>query len=120
MLLDFYTLTSQSVTEETVHFEILINGTHFIYRAHFPGNPVTPGVCLIQICRELAEHYIGKKLFICNIESIKFLATINPLDNPSVSIIFSKILYEGDSYKVSAKITGNGILFAKLSMRLKN
>ena len=33
--------------------KIRLNPDHEIYRAHFPGNPITPGVCIVQIISEV-------------------------------------------------------------------
>ncbi len=37
-----------------------------------------PGVCMIQIIKEITESVIGKKLFMEKCSNIKFLAIINP------------------------------------------
>ena len=31
-----------------------------VYRGHFPGYPITPGVCLVQIALELIEEMAGQ------------------------------------------------------------
>ena len=36
-------------------FGISLNADNVIYKAHFPSNPITPGVCLIQIALEITE-----------------------------------------------------------------
>ena len=36
--------------------EIELNPGHVLYQGHFPGQPVVPGVCTLQIIKESAEQ----------------------------------------------------------------
>jgi 3-hydroxyacyl-[acyl-carrier-protein] dehydratase len=49
----FFTIEKQDSAEGKACFRIKWNAESFIYKAHFPDNPVTPGVCLIQTAVEL-------------------------------------------------------------------
>jgi 3-hydroxyacyl-[acyl-carrier-protein] dehydratase len=57
---------------------IVLNLSHEIFKGHFPGNPILPGVCAIQILKEVLIDYLGFKLILKNAGSIKFLSFINP------------------------------------------
>ena len=48
-----YSVTQSRKTEGGFEFDISFFPGHFIYKAHFPGEPITPGVCIIQIATEL-------------------------------------------------------------------
>ncbi len=63
---------------------ITLNPDHKVYQGHFPGNPVAPGVCLVQMAKETLEHIIGRKLFMESCSNIKFTAVLNPFVNPNV------------------------------------
>lgn len=80
ILENFYTIKSRKINEDQINhtFEIIINNKHDIFKGHFPNNPVMPGVCMIQIIKEITESVIGKKLFMEKCSNIKFLAIINP------------------------------------------
>ena len=80
ILENFYTIKSRKINEDQINhtFEIIINNKHDIFKGHFPDNPVMPGVCMIQIIKEITESVIGKKLFMEKCSNIKFLAIINP------------------------------------------
>lgn len=80
ILENFYTIKSKQISEDQINhaFEIIINNKHDIFKGHFPNNPVMPGVCMIQIIKEITESVIGKKLFMEKCSNIKFLAIINP------------------------------------------
>lgn len=57
---------------------IMLNGAHPVFEGHFPGNPILPGVCTVQIIEEMMEASFGKPLLMTGAESIKYLGFINP------------------------------------------
>lgn len=87
LLQDFYHTTSiEQASEEQHTAHIVLNPQHNIFMGHFPDNPVTPGVCMIQIVKDLAEKITGKKLFLSSASNVKFMAIINPLENPELKL----------------------------------
>src|SRR3712207_7146778 len=54
-------------------FTIGLNAEHVIYRAHFPGHAVTPGVCIIQLLMELAEQRLQRPLRLRRVKNLKFI-----------------------------------------------
>ena len=50
---NFYHIAQASVDLPRATYEIALNAQHFIYQAHFPGEPITPGVCILQMACEL-------------------------------------------------------------------
>lgn len=88
ILTDFYTLQSYEKADNgSFTANILLNRDHDIFKGHFPGNPVTPGVCMMQIIKELAEEFIGRKLFLKTASNVKFMAIINPFETPELKMI---------------------------------
>jgi len=86
ILTDFYTLQSYDKNEKSFVANIILNKDHEIFKGHFPGNPVTPGVCMMQIVKELTEEFTGKKLFLKSASNVKFMAIINPFETPELSL----------------------------------
>ncbi|WP_082002097.1 3-hydroxyacyl-ACP dehydratase [Chryseobacterium sp. JAH] len=87
ILTDFYTLESSEKTENGSFIaNIKLNKDHDIFNGHFPGNPVTPGVCMMQIVKELTEEFTGKKLFLRSASNVKFMAIINPFETPELKM----------------------------------
>ena len=76
---NFYMIKSFSTTEKkNIHAEIELNASHNIFKGHFPGSPVLPGVCLIQISKEILENALGVKTALVQSSQSKFLAVVNP------------------------------------------
>ncbi len=55
-----------------------ISAEHPAYEGHFPGNPVLPGVILIDATLHAIANLIGVPLNQCCLTSIKFLNVVRP------------------------------------------
>lgn len=102
-------------------FNIILNPDHLIYKAHFPGQPVTPGVCILQMLQELLSIQVGKQLFIKNIKNAKFISMMSPVTDSRVSVLFSSVTPEEGGIKaqgVVARRDDIDQLFLKFSIFL--
>ncbi len=76
---DFYTINSLKANEAgKVTAKVSFNAGHDIFKGHFPGMPVVPGVCLVKIVRELLEKQTRKAYQLRKADSIKFLQFVTP------------------------------------------
>lgn len=48
------------------------------FQGHFRGQPICPGVCLIQTQIVLAEHVLARPLLLREVIAAKFLAPVTP------------------------------------------
>ena len=78
---DFFTIRNIAVEDRTVNAELELNAGHNIYKGHFPGQPVTPGVCMMQIIKELIETVLERKTRLVKADEMKFLLMIIPGEN---------------------------------------
>lgn len=91
-----------------------------IYKAHFPGKPITPGVCIIQIASELLDILMPGTRSLSTVANAKFLSIINPLETEEITFTFKKISEEDNgTLKVSAIVSDKDTVFTKLSLRYK-
>lgn len=114
---ELYTIKEKSVTDSEACYDIEVNPEHFIYKAHFPGEPITPGVCIIQIAQELLEDALGRTLRIVKVKNVKFLSVITPRQSMSVNYRIGKITEDAASGTVSAQVavTSSDEVKAKIS-----
>ena len=113
---NLYIVTQCDKSNESALFHIELNPNHTIYQAHFPGQPITPGVCLLQIARELLEDHCGHKLEIRHVKNIKFLSVVSPIDHSSIYIRLGHITDTPDSVQCRAQVESpSGETLAKLS-----
>jgi 3-hydroxyacyl-[acyl-carrier-protein] dehydratase len=108
----FCTIEPLSAGETDFEYRVRFCADHFIYRAHFPGRPVTPGVCILQLCRELAEVHTQVRLTIVRAANIKFLAVIAP--QSVVSIRGAITRHETGRYHCTAQVYDAQTVYAKL------
>lgn len=112
---DFYQIISTEQCEGEYRCKVQMNPDHALYRVHFPGNPVTPGVCLVQMATEILEQKYQKTLLFCKADNIKFKKTVG--SNEAPSFVFIKELVEGNQLSVRVSIEDGEVQFVKMSLR---
>ena len=104
LIKDYYTIENVSKKDDgTTCFHICLRSDSTIYEGHFPGEPVSPGVCNIQMIKECAEQVAGKSLLLNNLQQCRLTTLVTPILHPQVEVT---ILLEekGDAYKLKATI----------------
>jgi 3-hydroxyacyl-[acyl-carrier-protein] dehydratase len=101
LLKDFYTITSlENTADSKYRVLILINEKHEVFKGHFPGNPIMPGVCMMQIIKELTEQITESRLFMQSLSNVKFMALINPFQTPELRLELDVTITEDNLVKV--------------------
>ena len=123
MLIDsLFTIRSREETPAGCTYVLAPDASHAIYGAHFPGDPVTPGVCIIQTVKELAERTVGRPLFLRTVRNAKFLRVIDPrkATEATFPLAIEQSVGEGSAIAVSCVVTDGGEeVFAKISLLLE-
>lgn len=99
-----------SGSKDKVTARIFIHKEHAIFEGHFPGNPILPGVCTVQIITELLEKAEDKKLLLTKADQIKYLGFIDPVSTPEVLFDLQIARSENDSIFCNATVTANGVV----------
>jgi 3-hydroxyacyl-[acyl-carrier-protein] dehydratase len=117
-----YKIVGKTTQERVVCYDIALDATHAIYQAHFPGEPITPGVCLVQMTQELVEDHLHQPCRLCGIRNVKFLSVVSPADHPRVTYRLEKLeALSPTDYRVVAQVSDpvSALIFAKLSLHLR-
>lgn len=77
-------------TDESLLAMLIVAPDHRIFEGHFPGQPIVPGVCTINLIRELLEYSYGHALLFKSISQCKFTGMILPEVGPIEVIIKKK------------------------------
>ncbi|MEC4113275.1 hotdog family protein [Myroides pelagicus] len=120
MLIDnFYEVIDlKSIGENQYSVLVTLNTSHNVFKGHFPNNPVMPGVCMIQIIKELTEEIVSSKLFLEQVLNVKFMTLINPEKCNELS--FSLQIDERDDVvKVKSTIEFQSAIALKMSSTFK-
>ncbi len=117
-----YKVVAKNVAASSLRYDIQLDASHFIYQAHFPGEPITPGVCIIQIAKELLEEHLNQKLSIQKIKNVKFLNVISPVETPQISYVFEKIIIDdaAKTCQVQMVVLSGETPMAKLSFTVND
>lgn len=112
---DLYRIIETHVDEGACECDIELNANCDIYRGHFPDNPITPGVVMMGIARELMEELLGLKLRLSEVPSVKYTSVLSPLEFPEVKY---NISYNIDGKNVKSKVTilSGTVTFARMSL----
>jgi len=104
------------ISETEGIFRLSLDSDHFIYKAHFPKKPVTPGVCIVKIAVELLGRKLGRKIELKSVKNVKFTSVISPIETPCVTFTIMKIREEENSVSAQMEVSDDEKLFAKLSI----
>lgn len=92
------------------------NPEHPVYQAHFPGNPITPGACLLQTAGELLGQKLGWTLYLTTSKSIKYLNVLVPAANKEVRFTFSNLIETDNECKAQVVIADEAQVYTKMSL----
>lgn len=103
MIKDYYTINEIVQKEGVTLFHISLCPDCIVYEGHFPGEPVSPGVCNIQMIKECAEQVAGKSLLLNNLQQCRLTTLMTPVQHPQVEVSIH-LEEKGDAYKLKATL----------------
>ncbi len=92
LLNDLFEIIDSSGNSSGFSVTIRIKSDHIVYKGHFPGYPVTPGVVFIQMMHELIEHRLKKTIRLVEMSNCKFLKIVNPEKESTATISVDIVL----------------------------
>ena len=113
-----YEITAFNQEASEVSATLKLNKDHRIFDGHFPGHPVLPGVCVIQMVKELTEKALGKSLLLTVASNVKFMAIINPEKNDTIHFNLELAEVDGET-KVKNSVHFEDTLALKLNATFK-
>ena len=118
MLTNYFSLISQTKEPDgTVLSTVELNPDCEVYKGHFPGNPISPGVCNLQMLRECVEHYTNKNLLIKGIKQCRYSALITPLKQSRLQ--FRATIDEADGgYNVAGTVYDDNETYIDIKFQL--
>ncbi len=95
---------------------LLCNPSHPVYQAHFPGNPITPGACLLKTASEVLQHKMGRPLYLKSSKNIKYLNILIPVEGKEVRFEFSNYTEIENGCKAQLVIADDESVYSKMSL----
>lgn len=112
---DFFYITNLDEGDGKITAVLELNATHKIFEGHFPGRPVVPGVCMIQMVKEILESVLEKSTRLAGADLIKFLVVIDPTEN---NVVHAEIKYfiDGDEkIIVGASLFNESVIYFRMN-----
>lgn len=109
---------TQSITETEDGFEAVVrcNPNHDVYKAHFPGNPITPGACMLQEAGVLMQEKKGRPMFLKMAKNIKYLSLLIPAEDKEAKFIFSRVVENETECKAQVVVADEDNVYTKMSL----
>lgn len=101
---NLYTIADLKENAGTVNAAIELNEQHAIFKGHFPGKPVLPGVFALQIVKGILSSALHRTLQMRAAGDIKFLQMIDPVQNNKLEVIIRLADSAGDEINVRGTI----------------
>lgn len=75
---NFFTCGEATLSGDFFCVRLELNVSSKIYDGHFPGLPIAPGVCQVQMVKEVLNKYLEEDFQLVSARDIKFLNFIEP------------------------------------------
>lgn len=113
LLNDFFKILDVGKTDQKFSVIVELNPAHEIFQGHFPGNPVVPGVCMVQMLKEIMKHIFNKDFTMKDASQLKFLAILNPNEVKLLSVEFSVLKEDHSGIIISGTFQKTELIFLK-------
>ena len=112
---NLYHIVESEKGEEAGTYVLRVSETFPLFKGHFPGSPVLPGVCILQIFKELAEMdlAVGTSLRYNEIKQCKFLQPV-AMTKPVDLTVSLSLKQEGGFWNLSASLKDDATLFTTI------
>lgn len=118
LIKDYYTINEVLKQEDgATLFQISLRPDCSVYEGHFPGEPISPGVCNIQMIKECAEQVAGKSLLLNNLQQCRLTTLVTPIQHSQVEVMI-RLEEKGDAYKLKATIGKGEDIYLDLKAEL--
>ena len=95
---------------------IHLDPSHLIYQAHFPGEPITPGVCILQMSVQILSQVVAAPLKVVRFKNVKFLQILVPGATQDIVWRFRDIRPDGDAVEAQCVLLSGESVIAKLTV----
>ncbi|GAB2693596.1 3-hydroxyacyl-ACP dehydratase [Mucilaginibacter koreensis] len=106
-----YRIVDLQATEGNIDVQLSFNPSHAIFGGHFPGQPVVPGVCLMQMVKEVLELAITQQLQLKKADYLKFVMPVVPVEDEVLVLKVKYSTVEDELVKATAVLSKDAVYF---------
>jgi 3-hydroxyacyl-[acyl-carrier-protein] dehydratase len=110
---DLFSIDKISHQDASISVILGINAQSKIFKGHFPGHPVVPGACMLQIVKEVLETVLNHPIRQKKADQLKFMIMIDPTKTSTVTLDMTYKNAEDGAIVVTAKLSNPDALYFK-------
>ena len=110
---DLFSIDEITHDDGAIRATLNIDAENAIFRGHFPGQPVVPGACMLQIVKEILEVGLKQSLRLKKADQLKFLTMIDPTNTPSMQLEIAYKQLDENTISATAKLLNGEIVCFK-------
>ena len=95
----------------SVTADLGINRDSEIFNGHFPGQPVVPGACMLQVVKDTLESVFHYTLRLKSASHLKFITMIDPRIIQSAQLVITYTTDNGQIAAVAQLLCGGAACF---------
>lgn len=115
-----YAIQSAETSEQGAGFRIRLNAGHTVFASHFPGYPILPGACVVQMVAELVTLWQTRQEAatwpIVRMSNLKFLAIVSPDEVSELKVKLDIKNCEEGMLKVTACVCDDERDYSKMTL----
>lgn len=107
---DYYQILHHSQEDGKHCYHVALNALCDVYAGHFPGHPISPGACNLEMIRQCVSDALGRDVRFEFIRQCRYLNLVVPAECPELDVIFTveesrltAFLQKADAVYVSLK-----------------
>ena len=102
----FYDLLSMQEVDGGFEADVRLIPDNVIFKAHFPGFPVTPGAVQVRMATELLSLHEGRECLLESVSRVKFITPLLPGDTITCTFKGSSVSFSRDGETLTKMIIG--------------
>ncbi|MEI6737490.1 MAG: 3-hydroxyacyl-ACP dehydratase FabZ [Pseudomonadota bacterium] len=90
-----------------------VTGEEYFFQGHFPGNPVMPGVLIVEACAQVGAvvalslpQFKGKTPLFAGIDEVKFKRMVKPGDQLVLECVIKRVIQTAGIGTIKATVNG--------------
>lgn len=97
----FYELLSMREVDGGFEADVRLIPDNVIFKAHFPGFPVTPGAVQVRMATELLSLHDGRECLLERVSRVKFISPLLPGDTITCTFKGSSVSFSRDGSTIT-------------------
>jgi 3-hydroxyacyl-[acyl-carrier-protein] dehydratase len=90
-----------------------INTQSEIFKGHFPGQPVVPGACMLQVVKDVLQNALSTGFQLKKAGNLKFVSMIVPSLNDMIQLELTYKFIDDTTVSANAKLISNDVICFK-------